>query len=59
MIVGREGFKEVYMLSPGSRHDSYGKYSYICIGQAAVLEPIVVESQGEWRGVHRLHNPNI
>nr|GMC93837.1 protein NDH-DEPENDENT CYCLIC ELECTRON FLOW 5 [Ipomoea batatas] len=58
VIVGREGFKEVYMLSPGSRHDSYGKYAYICIGQAAVLEPIVVESQGEWRGVHRLHNPN-
>ncbi|KAJ8527507.1 hypothetical protein K7X08_000014 [Anisodus acutangulus] len=58
VVVGRDGFK-VYVLSPGSRHDSYGRYSYICVGQAALLQPIVIESQSEWRGKQSLHNPNM
>ncbi|KAK4359620.1 hypothetical protein RND71_021849 [Anisodus tanguticus] len=59
VVVGRDGFKEVYVLSPGSRHESYGRYSYICVGQAALLQPIVIESQSEWRGKQSLHNPNM
>ncbi|CAN4096704.1 unnamed protein product [Withania somnifera] len=59
VVVGRAGFKEVYLLSPGSRHESYGRYSYICVGQAALLQPIIIESQSEWRGKQSLHNPNM
>ncbi|PHT52718.1 hypothetical protein CQW23_07180 [Capsicum baccatum] len=59
VVVGRDGFKEVYLLSPGSRHESYGRYSYICVGQAALLQPIIVESQSEWKGKQSLHNPNM
>ncbi|XP_006366889.1 protein NDH-DEPENDENT CYCLIC ELECTRON FLOW 5 [Solanum tuberosum] len=59
VVVGRDGFKEVYLLSPGSRHESYGRYSYICVGQAALLQPIIIESQSEWRGKQSLHNPNM
>ncbi|MCD7450496.1 hypothetical protein HAX54_006698 [Datura stramonium] len=59
VVVGRDGFKEVYLLSPGSRHESYGRYSYICVGQAALLQPIIIESQSKWRGKQSLHNPNM
>ncbi|XP_059292240.1 protein NDH-DEPENDENT CYCLIC ELECTRON FLOW 5 [Lycium ferocissimum] len=59
VVVGGDGFNEVYVLSPGSRHESYGRYSYICVGQAALLQPIIIESQTEWRGKQSLHNPNM
>ncbi|KAL4591792.1 hypothetical protein LXL04_004763 [Taraxacum kok-saghyz] len=59
VVVSREGFKELYIFSPGSSHKSYGKYSYICIGQAALLKPITIGPESEWRGVQRLHNPNL
>ncbi|GFP84172.1 hypothetical protein PHJA_000560900 [Phtheirospermum japonicum] len=56
--VERNGFKELYMFSPGSEHEWYGKYSYICIGHAALLEPIILNPQSEWRGGLQLWNPN-
>ncbi|GKC76741.1 protein NDH-dependent cyclic electron flow 5, partial [Tanacetum coccineum] len=59
VIVSREGFDELYIFSPGSRHKSYGKYSYICVGHAALLKPITIGPQSEWRGVQHLHNPNM
>lgn len=59
VLVGRNGFNEVYMFSPGSSHEWYGKYSYICVGQAALLQPVAMGSQSEWRGKQRLCNPNL
>lgn len=59
VLVGRNGFNELYMFSPGSSHEWYGKYSYICVGQAALLQPITLSSQSEWRGKQRLCNPNL
>uniref|UniRef100_A0A0F7CYY3 NDH-dependent cyclic electron flow 5 n=1 Tax=Francoa sonchifolia TaxID=23250 RepID=A0A0F7CYY3_9ROSI len=59
VIVGREGFKELYMLSPGSKNEIYSKYSYICIGQSAMLIPIVIGPEDEWKGRQVLHNPNL
>ncbi|KAL3631611.1 hypothetical protein CASFOL_024595 [Castilleja foliolosa] len=56
--VKRSGFKELYMFSPGSEHEWYSKYSYICIGHAALLEPIILNPQSEWRGGLQLWNPN-
>lgn len=59
VLVGRNGFNELYMFSPGSSHEWYGKYSYICVGQAALLQPVTLSSQCEWRGKQRLCNPNL
>ncbi|KAL3534088.1 hypothetical protein ACH5RR_002549 [Cinchona calisaya] len=59
VLIGRNGFKELYMFSPGSSHEWYGKYSYICVGQAALLQPVTLGSQSEWRGKQRLCNPNL
>ncbi|XP_050244862.1 protein NDH-DEPENDENT CYCLIC ELECTRON FLOW 5 [Quercus robur] len=57
--VGREGFDELYMFSPGSRHEYYSTYSYVCVGQSALLKPIILGPEEEWRGLQHLHNPNL
>lgn len=59
VVMRRDGFNELYMFSPGSRHKWYSKYSYICLGQAALLQPISLNSQSEWRGGQHIHNPNF
>ncbi|CAK8532979.1 unnamed protein product [Lathyrus sativus] len=60
VLVGRNGFDETYLFSPGSSGiESYSKYAYICVGQAAVLQPIVLSSQNVWKGGLYLHNPNL
>ncbi|CAA0296760.1 unnamed protein product [Arabidopsis thaliana] len=58
VVVGREGFEELYMYSPGSRLESYTKSAYVCIGPSSLLNPISLESGCVWRGVLHLHNPN-
>ncbi|KAL0696444.1 hypothetical protein Bca4012_063624 [Brassica carinata] len=58
VVVGREGFEEVYMYSPGSKLESYTKSAYVCIGPSSLLNPISLDSGGVWRGVLHLHNPN-
>lgn len=58
-MVGSKGFEELYMYSPGSSHESYGKYAYICVGQSAVLKPIRLGPERLWRGEQHLHNPNL
>lgn len=50
VMLERDGFKEVYVLSPGSGHESYSKYSYACIGNTALLEPIILKAGSKWRG---------
>ncbi|XP_074305059.1 protein NDH-DEPENDENT CYCLIC ELECTRON FLOW 5 [Silene latifolia] len=57
--VGRKGFEEVYLYSPGSSHESYGKYSYICVGQSALLKPLSLGPHQIWTGQQILHNPNL
>ncbi|XVE89785.1 hypothetical protein DITRI_Ditri20bG0022700 [Diplodiscus trichospermus] len=59
VVVGRDGFDEVYMFSPGSSHEIYGEYAYICIGQSAMLKPIILGPGEVWRGCQHLHNPNL
>ncbi|KAA8519048.1 hypothetical protein F0562_016178 [Nyssa sinensis] len=58
-VLGRDGFNELYMFSPGSSHKWYGKYAYICIGQSALLEPIILGPEGIWRGWQHIYNPNL
>ncbi|XP_010257707.1 PREDICTED: protein NDH-DEPENDENT CYCLIC ELECTRON FLOW 5 [Nelumbo nucifera] len=59
VIVGREGFDEMYMFSPGSKYEWYSKYAYICTGASAVLKPIIVDPKDVWSGGQYLHNPNL
>jgi hypothetical protein len=47
-----------YLFSPGSSYEYYSTYSYVCVGQSAVLKPIIVGPQEQWRGGQQLHNPN-
>ncbi|KAE8695446.1 NDH-dependent cyclic electron flow 1 [Hibiscus syriacus] len=59
VAVGRDGFDEMYLFSPGSSHEIYGDYSYICVGQSAMLKPINLGPGEVWRGWQQLHNPNM
>uniref|UniRef100_A0A0F7GYM2 NDH-dependent cyclic electron flow 5 n=1 Tax=Pelargonium fulgidum TaxID=73198 RepID=A0A0F7GYM2_9ROSI len=59
LSVGRSGYEELYMMSPGSNHEFYSKYAFICVGQSAMLKPIIVSPGDEWRGGMFLHNPNL
>ncbi|GKV52336.1 hypothetical protein SLEP1_g58925 [Rubroshorea leprosula] len=59
VAVGRDGFKELYMFSPGSGHECYGKYAYVCVGQSAMLKPIILGPGEVWRGAQHLQNPNL
>ncbi|CAJ2637378.1 unnamed protein product [Trifolium pratense] len=60
ILVGRNGFDESYLYSPGSAGiENYSKYGYICVGQAAVLQPIVLKPEDVWKGGQYLHNPNL
>ncbi|KAL8490489.1 hypothetical protein ACS0TY_022498 [Phlomoides rotata] len=58
VTVRRQGFKEVYIFSPGSEHEWYNNYSFICIANSALLEPVILNAQTEWRGGLQLWNPN-
>ncbi|KAK7380647.1 hypothetical protein VNO78_33162 [Psophocarpus tetragonolobus] len=57
--VGRDGFDEMYLFSPGSQVEIYSKYSYICVGQAAILKPIILSSEDVWTGGQYIFNPNL
>lgn len=59
VAVGTNGFGELYIFSPGSDHEWYGKYAYICTGPSAMLKPIVLDPNSVWRGMQYLHNPNL
>uniref|UniRef100_A0A0F7GYH2 NDH-dependent cyclic electron flow 5 n=1 Tax=Erodium texanum TaxID=28960 RepID=A0A0F7GYH2_EROTE len=59
ITVGRDGFEEMYLMSPGSVHEFYSKYAYILVGQTAMLKPITIAPGDEWQGGLFLHNPNL
>lgn len=59
VVAGRKGFDELYLFSPGSSHEFYSKYSYICVGASAMLKPIMLRPGDVWKGGQQLHNPNL
>uniref|UniRef100_A0A0F7CYY4 NDH-dependent cyclic electron flow 5 n=1 Tax=Habenaria pantlingiana TaxID=1498489 RepID=A0A0F7CYY4_9ASPA len=59
VVIQRSGFEELYMFSPGSDHDWYGKYAFVCVGPCALLKPILLGPGGIWKGAQYLYNPNI
>ncbi|KAK8951973.1 hypothetical protein KSP39_PZI003185 [Platanthera zijinensis] len=59
VVIQRSGYEELYMFSPGSDHDWYGKYAFVCVGPCALLKPILLGPGGIWKGAQCLYNPNI
>ncbi|KAL5218986.1 hypothetical protein ABZP36_019670 [Zizania latifolia] len=58
ICVRRRGFEELYVFSPGSKYEWYGKYAYVCVGPA-MLEPVVLGPGATWQGAQYLRNPNL
>ncbi|CAN6322612.1 unnamed protein product [Urochloa humidicola] len=54
----RRGFEELYVFSPGSQYQWYGKYAYVVVGPA-MLEPVVLGPGETWQGAQYLRNPNL
>ncbi|CAN6439855.1 unnamed protein product [Victoria cruziana] len=58
VVVGRVGFEEFHVCSPGSHHEWYGRYAFICTGPSNTLKPVTLAPQDVWRGAQILHNPS-
>ncbi|KAF3337291.1 Protein NDH-DEPENDENT CYCLIC ELECTRON FLOW 5 [Carex littledalei] len=56
--IGNNGFDELYIMSPGSNHEWYGQYAYVCVGPA-VQQPVVLHPGDVWHGSQYLYNPNM
>ncbi|XP_009797485.1 photosynthetic NDH subunit of subcomplex B 2, chloroplastic-like [Nicotiana tabacum] len=55
----RMGFEDIYLSSPGSFSDKYGKEYFICTGPASMLVPLVVNPGEEWRGAQVIEHDNL
>ncbi|WVZ60540.1 hypothetical protein U9M48_010548 [Paspalum notatum var. saurae] len=53
----RRGFEGLYVFSPGSQYEWYGKYAYVVVGPAT-LEPVVLGPGDTWQGAQYLLNPS-
>jgi hypothetical protein len=58
VCLSRRGFEELYVFSPGSKYDWYGKYAYVCVGPA-MLKPVVLAPGATWQGAQCIRNPNL
>ncbi|CAL4919066.1 unnamed protein product [Urochloa decumbens] len=58
VCLHRRGFEELYVFSPGSQYQWYGKYAYVVVGPA-MLEPVVLGPGETWQGAQYLRNPNL
>ncbi|XP_060668898.1 photosynthetic NDH subunit of subcomplex B 2, chloroplastic-like [Ziziphus jujuba] len=57
--VIRMGFEEIYLSSPGSFSEKYGKEYFICTGPASMLVPLVVKPGEDWRGAQVIEHDNF
>ncbi|KAF3614205.1 Photosynthetic NDH subunit of subcomplex B 2, chloroplastic [Capsicum annuum] len=55
----RMGFEDIYLSSPGSFSEKYGKDYFICTGPASMLVPLVVNPGKEWRGAQVIEHDNL
>ncbi|KAI4965260.1 hypothetical protein ZWY2020_054947 [Hordeum vulgare] len=58
LLWSRRGFEELYVFSPGSKYEWYGKFAYVCIGPA-MLEPVVLPPEPRGKGAQCIRNPNL
>ncbi|KAH7512867.1 photosynthetic NDH subunit of subcomplex B 2, chloroplastic [Ziziphus jujuba] len=57
--VIRMGFEDIYLSSPGSFSEKYGKEYFICTGPASMLVPLVVKPGEDWRGAQVIEHDNL
>ncbi|MQL74725.1 hypothetical protein Taro_007128 [Colocasia esculenta] len=57
--VIRMGYDDIYVASPGSLSDKYGKDYFICTGPASMLVPVVVNPGEAWRGAQVIEHDNL
>ncbi|XWS64621.1 hypothetical protein CRYUN_Cryun05aG0018800 [Craigia yunnanensis] len=57
--VIRMGFEDIYLSSPGSLSEKYGKDYFICTGPASMLVPVVVKPGENWRGAQVIEHDNL
>lgn len=55
----RIGFEDIYVSSPGSFSEKFGKEYFICTGPASVLVPVVVKPGENWRGAQVIEHDNL
>lgn len=54
------GFEDMYVGSPGSMWDKFGKQHYfVCTGPASMLVPIDVGAGETWRGAMVIEHDNL
>lgn len=53
------GFEDIYLSSPGSLSEKYGKDYFICTGPASILVPVTVNPGEEWRGAQVIEHDNL
>ncbi|TVU45031.1 hypothetical protein EJB05_04500 [Eragrostis curvula] len=58
VCLQRKGFEELYVFSPGSQYQWYGKYAFVVVGPA-MLQPVVLRPGQTWQGGQYLRNPNL
>ncbi|KAK7290624.1 hypothetical protein RIF29_05179 [Crotalaria pallida] len=57
--VVRMGFEDIYVSSPGSLSEKFGKDYFICTGPASILVPVIVNPGEEWRGAQVIEHDNL
>ncbi|CAK9322488.1 unnamed protein product [Citrullus colocynthis] len=57
--VIRMGFEDIYISSPGSLSDKFGKDYFICTGPASMLVPVTVKPGEQWRGAQVIEHDNL
>ncbi|KAK4766471.1 hypothetical protein SAY87_008113 [Trapa incisa] len=57
--IVRIGFEDIFVSSPGSLSEKFGKEYFICTGPAAVLVPVVVPPGEHWRGAQVIEHDNL
>ncbi|XP_047334271.1 photosynthetic NDH subunit of subcomplex B 2, chloroplastic [Impatiens glandulifera] len=55
----RIGFDEIYVSSPGSFAEKYGKDYFICSGPASMMVPIELKPGEEWKGAQIIQHDNL
>lgn len=57
--VIRIGFEDIYVSSPGSFSQKYGRDHFICTGPASILVPVVVNPGEEWKAAQVIEHDNL
>ncbi|KAL6901817.1 hypothetical protein ACP4OV_004693 [Aristida adscensionis] len=57
--VVRMGFEDLYLCSPGSMYEKFGKDYFLCTGPASMLVPVVVGPGEEWKAAQVIEHDNL